>query len=158
VSNKKTQAQNAMKPAPAAKADEAADPVTKTSAAGDADVSSAKQGTEAENPPGPDERAAETGTKQNAGKAKKAAESDEAAVEQDPAEKEAEDYDLDDPKQAAALMEEVINGLVSFGPAVTGALSRKPKVEESWNKLVRKARKIQNKINKINQQKDKARK
>ncbi len=144
-----------MKPAPAAKADEASETVTKTSAAGDADVSSAKQGTEAENPPGPEERAAETGTKQAAGKAKKAAEADDEAVDKEPAEDEAEDYDLDDPKQAAALMEEVINGLVSFGPVGPSALSRKPKVEESWNKLVRKARKIQNKIN---HEKDKARK
>lgn len=175
--SKKTQAKNAMKPDPAAaKAEEAAKKVNEETAAADkggqsdqtegtagavaatdADASAASQGTEAENPPGPDERAAETGTKQDSGKGKKAQAGDptDGVIEKDPAEKEAEDYDLDNPHDAKALIETVINDLVSFGPAVTGALSRKPKVEESWNKLIKKARKLQSKINHEN---DKARK
>lgn len=141
MSNKKTQAQNAMKPAPAAKADEA--PETKTS-----------PDTESENQAGGGAQEDSSG-KQPSDKAKKAETPASPDGEKAPAEKEAGDYNLDDPEQAAALFEEVINGLVSFGPAVTGALSRKPKVEEAWNELVRKARKIQSKIN---HEKDKARK
>ena len=61
----------------------------------------------------------------------------------------AQDFDLDDQEQAAAALKGVIDDLVSFGHPVSGALSRKPKVQESWDKLVRRARKIQSHVNKL---------
>lgn len=166
--SKKTQAKNAMKPTPeqkdqkpeAAKAQEDAAAEKEAAQASAADTagegvteSNASEDPQLENPPSPDERQADTGTKQDSqatkvasAKAHKTAAGQKNKVDE-VAVKTAADYDLSKPEEVAELAKSVIDDLVSFGHPVRGALDRKPKVQESWNELVKKAQKLQGAMN-----------
>lgn len=128
--NKKTQAKNAMKPEAGAKPEEE----NKTPA------------TEAAQ----DDKEAASAAKDDAPQEDTPAE--EPATDEAPEASGDEEIDLNDPEQASAALKGVIDDLVSFGHPVSGALSRKPKVQESWDKLVKRARKIQSHVNKLEAQ------
>ena len=164
--SKKTQAKNAMKPSAdekeqkpeAAQAQEdaakEADQASAADTAGEGVTeSNASEDPQLENPPSPDERAAETGTKQDSqatkaasAKAHKTAAGQKNKVDE-VAVKTASDFDMTKAEDVSELAKTVIDELVSFGHPVRGALDRKPKVQESWNELIKKAQKLQGAMN-----------
>ncbi len=84
---------------------------------------------------------AEAAEKAKAEAAAKAAEkSDEGEEEEE------RELDLNDPQDLAILNKEVINGLISFGSPVRGALNTKPAVQGRWNELLADANKLKKAI------------
>lgn len=67
----------------------------------------------------------------------------ETAATEAKAQKELADRDLSDPAEVAELLDEVVEGLVSFSGPVRGALNTKPKAQAEWNTLVQKATALQ---------------
>lgn len=114
-------------------------------------ASGAIQGTEAENHPSPDERQKDSGTSAGVDKSKDGIieDEEETMTDEERALKEKneaaaeEELDLNNPQHIAKLVDELIDGAVSLGHPLLAALANKPKVAESWNKVVDSAKKLQ---------------